>query len=353
MKLGKRQQEVMTALGAGGHILCVTGEGEYTRGGYTTLYAFRHFDLVDVNGNKKKITASPVESLAKRGLLSLSHADLPQSGIFKEQREVKITASKQIPEERALVTTTKSPLVQSSLVTSDVAAFGRDPVEIAKAQQGLIVWAKSKIHEEETDLADLEANLVIAKKNKLRQKPWQGRILKAIRKVDYYKKILGGLEAGYWLVPNFDCDVIAVRTTQKKPPRKKGVYHSSVSELPTNSPPPGEGRYVDPNMVVDEKVTTKRIWSDDKQRYVDIKGKEFKAVKIDEEVDFPFGFAKPHVLDATGKAMALKMFDEIGVLPRRRARGDPMVVGKIKRKEGYADHEITFLICWFIDTKHM
>ena len=71
-----------------------------------------------------------------------------------------------------------------------------------------------------------------------------------------------------------------------------------------------------------------------------------------QDVGFPFTMAKPQILDATGKAMARKIFDEVGILPRRRAKGDPMVVGRIIYKgSGYDEKSISFLITWFVDTK--
>jgi hypothetical protein len=30
-----------------------------------------------------------------------------------------------------------------------------------------------------------------------------------------------------------------------------------------------------------------------------------------------------------------------------------MVIGKIKRKEGYTIHELNFVVCWWIDTKQL
>lgn len=40
------------------------------------------------------------------------------------------------------------------------------------------------------------------------------------------------------------------------------------------------------------------------------------------------------------------------LLPRsQRANNDPMVVGIIRRKEGYTVKRCTFLIAWFLDTE--
>ena len=49
-----------------------------------------------------------------------------------------------------------------------------------------------------------------------------------------------------------------------------------------------------------------------------------------------------------------KLFDEIGILPATRRHADPILVGRIKRKESaYNEPSMTFLIAWWIDTRDL
>lgn len=71
-------------------------------------------------------------------------------------------------------------------------------------------------------------------------------------------------------------------------------------------------------------------------------------------VDFPFKAIKPQILDDVGKAMALKIFDEIGILPQRRVKADPMVIGQIVIKKGtYDERRLSFLITWWLQESHL
>jgi hypothetical protein len=82
------------------------------------------------------------------------------------------------------------------------------------------------------------------------------------------------------------------------------------------------------------------------------------------EPDFPFRTVKPTVLRQVNKALALKLFDEVGVLPaagtdinpkrplpaRHASMPDPMVIGRILRKENGKTLRASFLLTWWVDT---
>jgi hypothetical protein len=120
--------------------------------------------------------------------------------------------------------------------------------------------------------------------------------------------------------------------------------------------PVGTGEYVSPHAALLE--STRKV-----------EGKNFKGepeevtehtVWADEYLppDFPMKRVKPQILDATGKAMARKIFDEMGVLPARRSmtgrrQGDPIVTGRIVRREGAREIGLTFLVSWWIDTRDL
>jgi hypothetical protein len=106
--------------------------------------------------------------------------------------------------------------------------------------------------------------------------------------------------------------------------------------------PAGEGEYKNPEPVVHQR----NIGTADKPL------KQYFA-KEWQDIDFPFTTAKPQILSATARAMADKVFDEIGVLPGKRKREDPIVVGRIidPRSDRYTKRFVTFLIAWFLETK--
>jgi len=83
------------------------------------------------------------------------------------------------------------------------------------------------------------------------------------------------------------------------------------------------------------------------------------------DVEFPLLACRPAIIDATTRAMALKVFDEIGILPPDSShtdmaaarKGDPVIVGRIvdpRAKPGWAQRKrLSFLIGWFVDTKDL
>lgn len=227
----------------------------------------------------------------------------------------------------------------------------RNAEEMGHAQKKLISWADARIIECQKDEKELRENLEIAKKNKWRTATLQSHAAKATGKVEFYMKVKAALEAGYCIIPNFDnVEVYAVRTTRKEPKENfttSTMHWDRVKNQQTTSPALGEGAYVSPQaeiMVAERKETDKA-------------GKE--VTKIDKwaedfkEPDFPFHFAKPEILKDAAKAMQLKVFDEMAVLPRRR-QGDPMVLGIIKeRGRGWRAKTITFLVTWFVDTRDL
>lgn len=75
------------------------------------------------------------------------------------------------------------------------------------------------------------------------------------------------------------------------------------------------------------------------------------------EVDFPITMAKPEIMQATTRAMALKIFDQFGILPAEanrtgpRPKGDPLVVAQIIDPRPTSDRRVTFMIAWHLDTR--
>lgn len=225
----------------------------------------------------------------------------------------------------------------------DIIVVARNSQQMAHAQAHLIEWAIRKIEIEKTEHAEIQNNLAIATKNHWNTAMLKRHAARALKRVEFYEKIKLALEAGHVIIPNFDIDIFAIRTTRESPRREMTRW--SMEPLKAESPPAGEGEFVDSRT------------SD--SREIENTGTEEKPNKVTwltredfREVDFPFALARPEVLNATERAMADKFFDTLGISPARtmRRRGDPMVIGRITRREGGQEHNVSFLITWFLNT---
>jgi len=225
-------------------------------------------------------------------------------------------------------------------VSDDIVVLARDPAEMAEAQKGLIGWMGRKVASLRAELAEAEENLATAKRMKVRTQGWVRVVRLARGRVLYYEKAQTALEEGYCIIPDFPVQIVAVRTSRGVPPGKwfQGEAHR-VPQIATEQLPEGDGRYVGPDPLVRERVMGDRTQS----RAIDF-----------QDVDFPFKRVKPQILSGLETAMKRKLFDEIGILPGTAPCGDPVLVGRIKRKEGtYQESTLTFLIAWWIDTRDL
>jgi hypothetical protein len=235
-----------------------------------------------------------------------------------------------------------------------------NPYMMGKAQSRLIDWAKRKLAELHVELKDHQGNLAIAVKRKIRTEAYKRYIVTTTKKIEFQEKVLAALEAGFCIVPDMDVELFAVRTTRRKPQRKiqtnrreegnQWPSHPDIPDVHTNSPPKGEGQFVDVRPFRREDSTA---YTDSKTGKAMIR-QDVWASKFDPLIDFPFKLAKPAILDQTTKAMALKIFDEIGVLPKSRIQPDPVIVGRITRRvNSFTQQRFNFLIAWFLDTKDL
>lgn len=270
------------------------------------------------------------------------------------------------PEEKALAAIPEPIESTSQMVQEDdddIFVAARTLEEMNLAQKKLIAWADKKIEKMSEEIKAAQTNLDLAKKRKWATDSLKRSVASATKKFEFYEKVKAALEAGYTIIPDMPMDVFAVRTTRKNPRRNQDNANTQyggrafVKDQVTNNPALGEGKFVRP------KAT-------ETARSYEIRDKEGKlvpherrwAVEFMEDIDFPFRLAKPVVLDATAKALADKIFDHIGVAPstnggtttrHRRAKGDPMVIGRIFYRNGYTEKGISFLVSWFIDSKDL
>lgn len=228
------------------------------------------------------------------------------------------------------------------------------PLEMSQAQDNLIAWCGRKIEAMKHEAAELAENLAIAIKNKWKTDTLRRHSALAEKRVTFYEKIKAALEAGYCIVPNFPITLFAIRTDREKPLKKVyvGTYeHSGDFTQEPKMLPVGEGDYKDPNPFV----------SKDAKKITDGSGKETTrymkwATKFDDEITFPIQMAKPAIMEATSRAMALKVFDQLGILLPQAAKADPLIVGEIldPRSPGWGTRKrICFIIAWHLNVRDL
>jgi hypothetical protein len=269
-------------------------------------------------------------------------------------------------ETTALATSTTAitpPLGSPALVRPpqdipQMTVVARDPASMMAAQGRLIAWAHAKLEDARTELTEFAENLDTAKVRKWKTSMLEKAVKRAGSRVTFYEKIKAALEAGYVIIPNMPVDVFAVRTTKAMPRHTEVAGHAhNVPDVPTDSAPAGMGEYVSSRPAVHERVHEVT----NPQGHVVTRNVSSRPLHFD-EVDFPFALAKPAILSATSEAMALRLFDDVAVVPGRPHAGagvqrtvatvpDPMVVGRIVLSG--TDKAVSFLVSWFVDTRDL
>lgn len=246
----------------------------------------------------------------------------------------------------------------NELVTTgaqDIEVIAETPQEMRDSNQRLIQWCEQKIKAMRIDFIELDAAYKTAVARK-----WKSSVLKrhaamAKKRLEYYHKIQQALVAGFYIVPNFPVHVFAIRTTKDDPLRLMTTVRQSYRPYPrkdqqTAALDQGVGDYVSPfpfveadNDLVDDgrggKTFEWTTWAEHWQ-----------------QVDFPLCMARPRIMEAVGRAMEMKLFDDLGVLSaspdRRRGCGDPIIVARIldPRSQTHSKRLISFIIAWSLDT---
>jgi len=260
-----------------------------------------------------------------------------------------------------LVTETVATQEAEVPVRNDIVVVAETREEMADAQRSLVGWIQPKIAQMAQDVAEAQANVDLATTRKWSTVAFKKALVRAQGRLTYYQKIGAALEAGYVIMPDLPGVTIAVRTSQSRPRQTRYESRWSRRELPTalsDGSVVGEGKYVDPNMKFHRwDKTDKDERGNDRTTHI------AKAHSFDSEFEFPVALVKPQVLDATNKAMLLKIFDEIGIIGAGSARpgqkleatkqlhGDPILLGRVVRYEGRERITCAFLITWWLDTK--
>lgn len=231
------------------------------------------------------------------------------------------------------------------------------PLEMSQAQDSLIAWCVRKVASMKHEADELAENLAIAIKNKWKTDTLRRHSALAVKRVTFYEKIKAALEAGYCIVPNFPVTMFAIRTDKKQPLRyweSNKTQHRPWTGDKTQEAGTlaiGEGDYKNPTPEIETHIIeTKKLDNGNEQ-------KTFTSEAVGwNEIDFPINMAKPKIMEATSRAMALKVFDEMGILPDPHPKKDPMIVGRIldPRPLGYGQRKfITFIVAWHLNVRDL
>lgn len=223
-----------------------------------------------------------------------------------------------------------------------------EPDEIAQCQQHLIAWGKAKIAEltaEATELGEAYKRAVTVKwKSEPMKRLWD----KALKRVSFYQKMVSALEHGFVIIPNFPVTVFAIRTDKLRALKLVTTRHWDTHEQKSPGLPEGEGEYQNPFPVIWSRTLPAPTQQEPKKTITEYWGEEFK------ELEFPIQMAKPKIMEATSRAMALKIFDDFGIMPERQ-KEDPIIVARLKDPRGskHSPRFITFMVAWHLDTRDL
>lgn len=217
------------------------------------------------------------------------------------------------------------------------------PADMVPAQTELVTWCDRKIAAVKAELADLETNLELATEHGWKHRSVEASLNRTAKRILYYEKMKAAVEAGYVIVPNFPIDVFAVRVHRAKQREATSdyAYRRDYKAAKPELLPAGAGRYVDEELFTRDESYDETV--DGKTKHVT------KYVSGDyDAVDFPVAMVKPAILQATQRAMALKVFDQMGTVTNQVGR-DPIVVGQLLDPRGNR-RCVTFFVAWWLDT---
>lgn len=240
---------------------------------------------------------------------------------------------------------TELTLSNSPSAPDDLLLCAEDPGQMVQAQQRLIMWCETKIAVEDRNRQEAFGNAARAKAAGWpgEHKRWNRVAGRSRLKMEFYGKVKLALESGYYIVPPFPGQVFAIRTGRTAIRGGSRTGHFNDHEQKEQTLPPGTGEWRNPFPQVYQHEDT-RTKSDGKQEVT-----RWTTASEFMPMEFPFGLVKPEILTATNKAMALKVFDRLSVLPRFRAP-DPIVMGEINMPHRPGSR-VAFFVAWWLDTK--
>lgn len=251
-------------------------------------------------------------------------------------------------------TTSPSEVIPSSVTDIEVSAV--DPIGMEQSQSALIKWAKRKIEITKVEHAEVQGAYEHAVKMRWRRDVLKKQAESILKRVQFYEKVLTALEMGYVIVPQFPVDLFAVRTDKKNVTRviltrevSSGVPWRGTFQQATKNLPEGQGQYQNPFPTV--RQSWARKIKDDQGREKEVR--DFWSDEWD-EMEFPVAMSRPVIMQSVTRAMAQKVFDEIGIF---QGGADPIIVGSIVNpKRGMAIKycpRVMFMLAWSLNTSDL
>lgn len=253
------------------------------------------------------------------------------------------------------------PTNEPAIEVPSVHLVARNPEEMKAAQSDLVQFLNFKLGTIEAEFKDLNAAISEARKNNWKYDALERARNKVAKQEEYYFKMLKAVEAGYTMIPDFPIDVFAIRVTRKgvraQTQRRENSYnHPSIANEQPDMAAAGEGEYKNPSQLV------RHYTHKEKRDGREVEVKTTTAADRQDEIVFPMIAARPVVMNATAEAMALKVFDQIGIcrpvehLEHSRTfavsgSGDPLIIGQIlRRRAGYQQPKVaSFIIAWHVN----
>lgn len=252
-----------------------------------------------------------------------------------------------------LITTNTPEDVASTAMVPSFHAVAVNATEMAESKNQIKVFLETKTAEIEQERLEMQGALDVAIMRKWASTSLKNQVRRIVKRKIYYDKLLEAVNAGFVIVPNMPVDVFAIRIKGDRPSwshdygdSKHGFNNASpsVPDETAQELPAGDGNYQSPLVEFSENRVTSGE-GNDKMYHVTQKCEGFQ------DIEFPLAAAHPLVMNATNRAMVMKIFDRIGIVPQtgRKLRGDPIILGQIVRKEGYSEKVASFLIAWHLD----
>lgn len=220
-----------------------------------------------------------------------------------------------------------------------------DRPQLEAAHRRMVDWCRVTRDQVAIELKEEQDVMDVAVKNHWATKRHAAKCAVLEKRLTFYSKIEAALLAGYVLVPNFDMNVFAIRTTARTPRGQQTTAHWQRFLQNPQLLPIGKGEYKNPEPSARQLT----------HKVPDGKGgqKDETVYWPDEftDVQFPMVLAKPMLMQRTGEAMRSLIFDEIGIAQdtwRGGSRADPMVLGRI-RNPRTGRPAVTFFIGWYFD----
>lgn len=226
-----------------------------------------------------------------------------------------------------------------AISTSHVALYALDPAGVQSEHLRLADWFRAKLAEVETELKDAEALANVAAKTKWNVSAGARAVNASAKRADFYRKCIAAIEAGYLIVPNMPCETLAIRTARRQPGKAIREYRSSVTEKAPGLPA-GAGEYRSPEPTVETwDVETQNSRGEKVTKW------QYQADQWRDPV-MPVEFVKAEIIREADRAMALKVFDEIGMV--RDGARDPILLGRILNG---TKRPASFFIGWAVNTR--